>query len=537
MTCNRTLPIAIGAIAIAAASMSVVLAQTPAAEEAFKAGLSHEDDQRWQDMATQMQIAIKSSSTETTKKIGARLGFGGKEYVPHYFLGLALFNMGTANCVAAMDQWAISESHGVIKKLREYSRIEDGYSRCQKAGFLLPAAYGTQNKEVTTAYESALATFSKVSDLIEANRTIARQDVMDAQSVARKDLTAAQEKLVAGRNSHLAAEFADAKGLIDKANTTLRRVEPALTAAAAERSTVVGRLRTDAEQKVGEAENYLRTLEPAGASLPNELRTKRDNGQEFLNRAKKALTEAGQDQAGVSAALANSTAAVTMLKEAADGWQKLTRDTTVKRLGDAARLAYEKFPYIDNSLAVIDRLVQERPAALKPETLAEREAVLEELKSLRRRLNNAQRDEQVARIEQIDRELTLVLGRLDVLMQSFGPVTLRDRGVVAALEDGVRQFFTGQYQQTIAALDPIVDNGGGALQIHVHLFRAASQFALYVRGGERDAALRQRAVGEVERAKQLDPAFIPDPTRFSPRFIAFYRQPNPPAATAKATAP
>jgi hypothetical protein len=46
-----------------------------------------------------------------------------------------------------------------------------------------------------------------------------------------------------------------------------------------------------------------------------------------------------------------------------------------------------------------------------------------------------------------------------------------------------------------------------------------------VRSGEKDQALRTRAVSEVEACKRIDPNFQPDARAFAPRFLSFYQNP------------
>jgi hypothetical protein len=59
--------------------------------------------------------------------------------------------------------------------------------------------------------------------------------------------------------------------------------------------------------------------------------------------------------------------------------------------------------------------------------------------------------------------------------------------------------------------------------VHVSVFRAASLYALYVRSGETNQALRNDALGAIQRCKEIDPSFQPDPRAFSPRFVSFFQ--------------
>ena len=58
--------------------------------------------------------------------------------------------------------------------------------------------------------------------------------------------------------------------------------------------------------------------------------------------------------------------------------------------------------------------------------------------------------------------------------------------------------------------------------LHVHLFKAAATYALFVRSGERDQDLRERTNAEIGLCKQIDSAFQPDRRVFTPRFISVF---------------
>ena len=61
--------------------------------------------------------------------------------------------------------------------------------------------------------------------------------------------------------------------------------------------------------------------------------------------------------------------------------------------------------------------------------------------------------------------------------------------------------------------------------MQVRLFRAASAYALFITGGERDQKLRQEAETYVRECRRLAGAgFKPDPRAFSPRFVQFFER-------------
>jgi hypothetical protein len=55
------------------------------------------------------------------------------------------------------------------------------------------------------------------------------------------------------------------------------------------------------------------------------------------------------------------------------------------------------------------------------------------------------------------------------------------------------------------------------------LFRAASAYALFITGGQRDQKLRQEAEANVRECRRLSTSgFKPDAKAFSPRFVQFF---------------
>jgi hypothetical protein len=160
-----------------------------------------------------------------------------------------------------------------------------------------------------------------------------------------------------------------------------------------------------------------------------------------------------------------------------------------------------------------------------------REKVVKELDGARRRLAAAKAASNLDGINKAKNAAIAANEHLGTLLGRFGALTLRERGVRAALEEGSRQFFAGQYDKALAALNaPEVLAPDTPLQIHVHLFRAASLHAQYARSPKNEA-LRNQALAEVEECRKLDSAFEPDPRAFSPGFIRFFKTEHAPAAT------
>jgi hypothetical protein len=198
--------------------------------------------------------------------------------------------------------------------------------------------------------------------------------------------------------------------------------------------------------------------------------------------------------------------------------------------------ATQEISFVASSFATLERLVAEKPGLMEPAMVTEHDALQREQSALQRRFENARRTESVGGVQDATRLALDTRLRIDALIKAFGPATLRDRGVHAALEEGARLYFSGDYQRALGSLDPLESASDVPLQVHVHVLRAAALYALYVRSGETDEGLRSRARAAVQRGKDIDASFQPSPRAFSPRFISFFQSADAPA-TATTAAP
>lgn len=106
------------------------------------------------------------------------------------------------------------------------------------------------------------------------------------------------------------------------------------------------------------------------------------------------------------------------------------------------------------------------------------------------------------------------------------PVSLPVAPVAGPPQDliaGTQAYFNGRYREAADLLGRTSLPSGPAAA-HAALVRAAARYALFVVGGERDATLRQAAVEDVRSCMRTDPALVPDPQAFSPRFVDFFKK-------------
>jgi hypothetical protein len=94
-------------------------------------------------------------------------------------------------------------------------------------------------------------------------------------------------------------------------------------------------------------------------------------------------------------------------------------------------------------------------------------------------------------------------------------------GPPAALVTAARAYFDGQYREAAAQLSGVSFAGKSGAQ--AMLFRAASRYALFVLGGEKNGALETEARADVQACRRFSPGFAPDPRFFSPKFTAFFK--------------
>ena len=102
--------------------LSVVVALPVAADflDSYKAGREAIERQQWAAAARLMREAITGQPEEKPRLVGKRYLH---DYVPHYYLGVALFGLG--DCPGALSSWAESERQGLITKRKEYQTLSD----------------------------------------------------------------------------------------------------------------------------------------------------------------------------------------------------------------------------------------------------------------------------------------------------------------------------------------------------------------------------------------------------------------------------
>jgi hypothetical protein len=94
------------------------------AEHWFTEGLNATKTRMWSNAVAGMRKAIALNPKESARKVDSsplRILLGrGTPYLPYYFLGEALFELG--DCPGASEAWVTSQRQGFVQKVAEYSR-------------------------------------------------------------------------------------------------------------------------------------------------------------------------------------------------------------------------------------------------------------------------------------------------------------------------------------------------------------------------------------------------------------------------------
>jgi len=141
--------------ALLAVTLLVTAGNVSAAEkwwEAYNRGVTAVNGKSYAAADAALQNAIAGNPTEST---AVRAGKSIITYVPHFWLGIAKFNLGDTD--GALREWRISEEQGAVARTAYYARMKDWVARAQteKQRQAQTAASGAK-KEAETAISRAV---------------------------------------------------------------------------------------------------------------------------------------------------------------------------------------------------------------------------------------------------------------------------------------------------------------------------------------------------------------------------------------------
>ena len=502
------------------------------ADDVFRQGLQAYRQGQWQRAASLMVEAIKLRPQESKERVGGVFGGafgGGDQYLPHFYLGDALFQLD--NCAAAIKEWAISRQHGVIAG-EPLKKLEQGTFECERR-----FKFDQDRARTWQQYNDVNAIAARIANLAESNLDVWREDADSRGQYerARGELNTAAERIKTADATRAPADLQQASAAIERASKILVSLRTGFENAVDSRRTAQSLLQ-EVRGHIAAADKLDNTI--AGKKVPF---TPAMTGAHQQGRA--AVGDARRMVDGASApTVPTLQSARTLALNAREGFEKLLveiegieRGARQRQVNDEYSRANETLSFLDSDLATLAQRSAKRPGVLAEDEV---NTVLEEVPRVRRRLDGARKSEDLNGIAGAARRASELREQVNGWIAAFGPLTLRDRGLNEVLERGAQLFLEGQYQEAASALEQGEAFGDDVpLRLHVHLFRAAALYQLFARSGESDQTLRAQAAQEVEHCKQIDSTFQPRGDTFSPRFVGFYQSVAVTSAPAVPAAP
>jgi hypothetical protein len=216
---------------LAVAAIATLLAVgAEAASDSYAKGLEAMDARRWADAVRLMREAIADKPEE-----GGRIrlyGMNFVDYLPHFQLGLALYNSG--DCAGAVAAWGASESQGAIQKNGKlFEALTESRKDCQTRVAAKPTPEPPKRpdpaevRRALAAAESAVTAAGAAADrLQEQQRDPALAGGWSddpalgrAQSGAQDRLRRARAELDSGKSASDLTRLAEARKLAADAQT------------------------------------------------------------------------------------------------------------------------------------------------------------------------------------------------------------------------------------------------------------------------------------------------------------------------------
>ncbi len=500
-------------------------AQAQRNEEAFKDGLKARSEKQWAQVVAHMRRALLTDNNESTQKLGGRLGFGGTEYLPHFFLGEAYFSQG--NCAAAIQAWSESERQGVIRTRADfYTDIRNGFRACEERGFLLPARYDSRMAGARQQLTAVNARATRARNLGDPAIWNSSPTIAEQYNRAIDEYRTGEALLKDAQATRLEGKFKEVDAAVGRANAVLTALEAELKTAI-DRNDRIRRETGEVGSLIADGHRLNAQIDASKVPLTPSQQASRADGLKKLATARDQLV--ARTEVGVGTARTAAREGHDLLEQVLTALNAFVDGELKQKLELADRNASEVFRRVDTEFATVESLREKNPTRVTPDILGQLADLQKRLQSAKRRLGVAVKSRQPATIEAQTTQAQEMLVQLTAIGAAISPraLTLEDRGVPLWLQIGAGHFLAGDYAGALDALDDGAPEGPAALQVHV--LRAAAQHALYVRSGQKDTARRDDALASIARGKAIDPSFQPDKDVFSPRFIEFYQRGAAPA--------
>jgi hypothetical protein len=509
-------------IIAAAAALPLPAAAQAEKDEAFKEGLEARKKQQWPAVAAAMQRAIQEDPKEATRKVGGRI-FGGTEYLPYFMLGEAYAKQN--DCVGAVTAWENSLKQGVVQTRPEFfSQLQKGNAACEQKGVLLAEKFDAAVARARQQVDSAYSMMTRLKDKGNANLgTWKAQPTFEGQyQRASNEYEVARKQFGEAQRTRLDKHFGEVARVTEHVKEIVGALDSELTAAV-ERASRTTNAAEEVRRSLREAEKLDVEIEKSAGFLDPSLKAARADGQKAIENARQQLDPRRLSDGTVTAARASVLEATQSLQKVLDAIRTVVAKDLKKRFDQAALLAAASFSKAETELQTVKGLMERYPAKATPQVVGDFEKTQKQLGSARRKHDAAVRGQLVAGVEAAAREADTLYTGLITIEESIGvKLTLEDRGVPPWLQQGAARFLEGDYA---GALDKLDDGTPPEPAVaHVLLFRAAAQYALFVRSNQKDTARRDQAIADIKRCKELPSSVQPDARAFSPAFIDFYNK-------------
>jgi hypothetical protein len=204
---------------------------------------------------------------------------------------------------------------------------------------------------------------------------------------------------------------------------------------------------------------------------------------------------------------------------ARDEFQSLTRD--LQRSADTAE-RQKQIPTMQSlQNDIVQRIVDARLAIAEA---GQRKELARPVADLNRNVQLAAHVSEMTSItdlQQLRDALTSGTQQLQQLLAKKPAVVVAAAWPPAPLYQAAANFFAGNYQRVLTILGSSSFTDRKA-QAHAAIFEGAAAYYLYLIGGSKNDALRQQAIRDVRRCRQLDSKLVPAIDDFSPRFLQFF---------------
>lgn len=508
-------------------------ATASAGREAFKKGVEAIDLGHLDDAVEHLRRAVREDGRETDERIFLS-GVFSRPYLPHFFLGWALYKAGNDHCEEALLAFQESLRQGVVRGFdRLLQDLDEGRDKC--GALLLPSASAEASRELERATRLEARAETPFSDeQLDAERRRLTQDWSAARS-RLEQARSGSDPIALAKASRNLSDLSDAvERLVRRAEAQTSETQAANAFSAAS---------GEARDAIAEAERRQRQLD----ALLVEPR----HGEARRRRVESGYSQAAFALAAVRSRLARSTTAdeVRILEGEADTLAERFSDLVVQAAAVRAEEPRESEAIEVGAQGAAPPQRTSTPPPASQQTSNAPRADAATVAEVRRRVAAADlmlrevatvKDSRLAETQR--QRLTSLVAQAVTWLTEPDPARLdelpaRIRASCDALRliVGTERYFEGQPRAAVELLEAIEDIDGrvGAAAL---LVRAAGHYDLYRLGGELDAERLRRASGDARSCHVLDPVLRPGAQRFSPAFREFFEQAVAESAVASATA-